>query len=717
MKRICRICGQEFETKNGRQLDCNKIIWKKCAVCGNEFESRCSKNHVQVTCSAECTNIYAASQRTKAYQKTTKICKLCGQEFHPKTNTQTVCERRHMQKCIVCGEEFDLKYDSAKGTTDLRKTCSDECLHIWMKQNNPFRDPRIREKIKNTMKDKYGVEFAAQSPEFLEKQKTTTRERYGVDYFAQSDLYKEVAEKTNVERYGTAWPLQNSEVKDKLKQTVLSRYNVSNVMLDPAVKNKLFSNYKETTGYDAPMQNPEVKQKSKDTCISKYGVEYYAQTPEYRDKVEATNLQKFGVKNAMQNKDIREKAAQTCRERYNADCYLASPEGRKKASERMIELYGKEHYSQTEEWKVDHMTQCDNIDLWMEFVQDPEQYINKYFDNKPTYRKVACQIGVPIGAVNDISIRHKLQHLFSRSSSYMEEELAEFLDEMSVEYEMHNRKLIPPYELDFYIPEYKVGIECNPTGTHNSSVPYVNEDWSSIIPPRYHKMKTDMCEKEGIFLFHIFGYEWAHNKPIILSMISNILHRNNRTIYARKCQFKEVDNADAMYFLSLNHRQGAINSSVRLGLYYNDELVSLMTFGNLRRTIGKDIQQENSWELLRFCNALNTSVVGGASKLFAHFIEEFHPQLIRSFSDRAHTSGNLYPMLGLRKISTSDPGYMWVDLKTNKGYSRINAQKQNIKKFLKDEDVDLTKSEKEIMIEHGFVQVFDSGIITWEWTS
>lgn len=164
-----------------------------------------------------------------------------------------------------------------------------------------------------------------------------------------------------------------------------------------------------------------------------------------------------------------------------------------------------------------------------------------------------------------------------------------------------------------------------------------------------------------------------------------------------------------------NHRQGGVHNKVRLGLYYQGELVSLMTFGHLRKTLGYVCDSKyDMYELVRFCNKLNTSVVGGASKLFKHFVNIYKPRYIKSYSDRAHTTGNLYPVLGFRYVHTNDPGYMWVNLKTDIGYSRNNAQKQNIEKFLGNH-VDLTKSEKELMIENGYVQVFDSGTILWEW--
>ena len=184
-------------------------------------------------------------------------------------------------------------------------------------------------------------------------------------------------------------------------------------------------------------------------------------------------------------------------------------------------------------------------------------------------------------------------------------------------------------------------------------------------------------------------------------------------LFARKLNLMEVNSKDASIFLEENHRQGKAGSRIRLGLYNNDELVSLMTFGKMRHTVGR--QNEAEWELIRFCNKLSTSVVGGASKLFRYFISTYRPQSILSFSDRAHTKGNLYRILGFHNIRTGDPSYVWVNTDDDKAYHRMNAQKRNIQKFLHDYDIDMSKSEKQIMEEHNFCQVFDSGTATWVW--
>ena len=50
-------------------------------------------------------------------------------------------------------------------------------------------------------------------------------------------------------------------------------------------------------------------------------------------------------------------------------------------------------------------------------------------------------------------------------------------------------------------------------------------------------------------------------------------------------------------------------------------------------------------------------------------------------------------------------------------YSRVQCQKRNLRKLFHDDSIDIEhKTEREIMLEHGYVQVFDSGVIRWEYT-
>lgn len=353
----------------------------------------------------------------------------------------------------------------------------------------------------------------------------------------------------------------------------------------------------------------------------------------------------------------------------------------------------------------------EQLSEYKKFLSGPEEYLNSLIEKKTIFQ-LSKIFGIHTTTMGHYINKFNLQPFISYEMSNMENDVVDFLKTLDVKIVRHDRNEIKPKEIDIWIPGDNLAIECNPTSSHNSSKPMY--DSGEPMKYNYHQIKTNICEEKGIRLIHIFGYEWNHKRNIIESIIRNALGKNERKIFARKCEINEVSYSDAKAFLVDNHRQGFANSSVRFGLYFEDELVSLMTFGKARRTIGTNKNTE-CWELVRFCNKLNTSVVGGASKLFKHFINIFHPSSIISFSDRAHTTGNLYKTLRFSEKSRSAPGYVWVNVNTDIAYNRVNAQKANLKKFLSDEYIDLSKTESEIMEEHGFVKVYDSGVITWQW--
>ena len=349
--------------------------------------------------------------------------------------------------------------------------------------------------------------------------------------------------------------------------------------------------------------------------------------------------------------------------------------------------------------------------VWNKFSTDPVNWIAENFPNtsEVTYYMLSSKLHIDRSTIQQKLKSLGLENIVTRYVSTMEQDIYSIIPS-NIKYLTNDRLAIKPYELDIHFPNLKFAIECDPTYTHNSSAMCHDEPPK---PSTYHKMKSELCKDKNIELLHIFGYDWSHHSDIITSMIKTRLGIIANRVYARKCEMVEVDYKACKQFLDSNHLQGNVPSKVRLGLKYEDKLVSVMTFGSTRSTIGK--KDDMSWELLRFCNKLDTSVVGGASKLFKYFVNKYEPRRIVSFSDVAHTSGKLYPILGFHYLRTSDPGYVWVDTRTDKAYHRMNAQKQHIKQFLKDDSVDLSQSESQIMIAHGFVKVYDCGNNVWEW--
>jgi len=256
------------------------------------------------------------------------------------------------------------------------------------------------------------------------------------------------------------------------------------------------------------------------------------------------------------------------------------------------------------------------------------------------------------------------------------------------------RDVISPYELDIYLPELNVAFEYNGLYWH-----------SELFKAKgYHKQKKTRCKNKGVELLNIFEDAWKYKQPIIKSIILNKLNKTEK-IYARKCIIREVDNKEYKQFLENNHIQGYIPADVKLGLYYNDVLVSVMSFAN------RKLYKNNGTELMRFCNILNTSVIGGASKLFKHYIDNYDYIEIISYSNNDIGSGNMYDKLGFTYIKDTVSNYWWV-IDDVREY-RFKWSKQEL---IKNNLLIDGETENACMTRLGYYRIFDSGSKIWKYS-
>ena len=119
-----------------------------------------------------------------------------------------------------------------------------------------------------------------------------------------------------------------------------------------------------------------------------------------------------------------------------------------------------------------------------------------------------------------------------------------------------------------------------------------------------------------------------------------MLGKSNK-IMARKTEIKEFNDTKMIKdFLDKNHIQGHVGSKIKIGLFYENKLVSLMTFGDKRKLMGQK-SVVGTYEMLRFCNILNTNVIGGASRLFKYFVDKYNTRRIffALFEEIPHTRG------------------------------------------------------------------------------
>ena len=285
--------------------------------------------------------------------------------------------------------------------------------------------------------------------------------------------------------------------------------------------------------------------------------------------------------------------------------------------------------------------------------------------------------------------------------------ICSLLDEYDIEYNINDRTIINPYELDIVIPSKRVCVEINGNFWHSE---LCGKD------SKYHINKTILSNKNGYRLIHIFEDEIEYKFDIVKSRLLSILGVFNEKIYARKCEIKEVNKKEKRNFINNNHIQGDTNSSINLGLYYNNELVSVMTFSN-ERVIYKSTNNNNNYELIRFCSKLNTLVIGGFSKLLKYFIKNYKPSIIKTFADIRWSNIDhlltVYEKNGFSFVKITKPNY-WYIYKLNclKRLHRYNFTKHSI--MSKHKELDNTKTEWELMKELGYNRIWDCGNLKFE---
>jgi len=555
--------------------------------------------------------------------------------------------------------------DLMSGSTAIITSICDNCLS---EKPNQF---RFYWEYTSGLKEKYFCQKCSH-----EKRKATCVEKWGVENPMQSDEVKNKLKISLLETYGVEHYSKTEDFKKKYKETCQKNWGVDNVFQSEEGKDKIKSTYLEKWGKEYPQQIEEIKEKTTQSFLDKFGVERYSQTSEFKVKVRETSQKNWGVDNFSQTPDFLEKTKQTSQKNWGVD-----------------------HYSKTDEFKNRVKNGRQNLTkLRYDNLIGKDFEITQYNDSNFLIFHHTCQREFKINR-DLLYARHNLNICLCTKcldidlgQSNMELEMQEFLNSLSISYIRKDRTVLGGKELDIYLPDYNLAIEMN--GVYWHSEIYLDK--------YYHRDKSNLCREKGIHLIHIWEDDWKLKRNIVKSIILNRLGLSENKIFARKCQVKEVSPSDASNFLEENHIQGFSPSKYKFGLYYSDELVSLMTFG-WRYTNSK-----KEFELIRFCNRKGFNVIGAASKLFAYFLKNVESiNEIISYSDISIFEGNLYQKLGFKRISTSKPNYFWIVDGIRK--HRFNFNKKRLVKL----GYDSTKSESEILHELGYYRTYSCGQEKW----
>ena len=426
------------------------------------------------------------------------------------------------------------------------------------------------------------------------------------------------------------------------------------------------------------LSRPQGIETRKNNTLEKHGVKHTTQLKSVQDKMKKTNLEKYGVEFAAQNNDIKQKMYNIMGEKYGCKTPLQNEEIKDKMMLQIIEKH-KHH---------------DNI----MFVN----YTNKIYTFlcKKCFKEFNIESGLLSSRLYKYIDLCLNCNPMGNNTSQGHREIVQYLKTLDIELdlELNNRRVISPKELDIFIFNKNIGIEYNSIYYHASE----ENDYSYSGKERdYHMDKKKMCLEKNIDLIHIWEDDWELKKDLVKSIINNRFGLTTK-IGARKCILKEVNKQESKEFLEQNHIQGDCIESKRYGLYYNNELVSLATF----KLIKKDT---NIYELKRFCNKQGTSVIGGLSRLFKHFIKQENPLEIISYCDNDYFKGDIYHSIGMTLVEDFIPNYWWSNKKVRE--DRRNFTKKNLVSM--GEDINLT--ETEIMFNKNYLKCYGSGNKKFIW--
>lgn len=443
--------------------------------------------------------------------------------------------------------------------------------------------------------------------------------------------------------------------------------------------------------------------KVKKTSLEKYGEEYYMKTDEYKNRtllsnnekynsdfyltsnigkeiVKNTNLNKYGFENPFSNKLVKQKIKNTFLNKYGVDNPSKSDKIKEILSEKTKETWQKKYKEFYKKNNLNIIDYSNNIYTIACDKNHKYEISNLLLQNRIKLNTETCTICNPYNLTNtsgyELQLREYIQSLINNK-------LIIFND----------RNVISPHEIDIYIPDLNLAFEFNGLYWHSNK--YKDK--------YYHYNKHKLCKEKNIELFQIWEDDWIYKNDIIKSMIRNKLKVKCDVIYARNCEVGFIDHKISNDFLKKNHLKGNCNSKYNIALTYNGKIVSLMTFGKLRNSLGYKNIKDDIFELHRFCNLLDINVVGGASKMLSYFKKNIKFSEIITYYDKSFGYNNLYDKIGFEFVSETKLDYNYII--NNIRVHRYKYRKQNLVKM----GYDINKTENEIINELNILKIYGVG--------
>ena len=228
-----------------------------------------------------------------------------------------------------------------------------------------------------------------------------------------------------------------------------------------------------------------------------------------------------------------------------------------------------------------------------------------------------------------------------------------------------------------------------------------------MVSKQYHLEKTKLAEKNSYRCIHI--WDWDNKYKVI-----NLINPNKIKLRGRQVELREISPEEANSFLDKYHIQNSCKGNiVNLGLFYNNELIEVTTFGRPR------YNKNYEWEWLRLASNYQFTIMGGIGKFWKYFQEKYQPKSIITYIDNSKFGkDNFLNNFGFKLIDYGKPTAHWYKRNGRRHITDNLLRQRGADQLLgtnygKPEICNMTN--EDVMIKEGFLKVYDCGQSTWIW--
>lgn len=251
------------------------------------------------------------------------------------------------------------------------------------------------------------------------------------------------------------------------------------------------------------------------------------------------------------------------------------------------------------------------------------------------------------------------------TSSKWQLEIEKWLVESGHSVVREDRTIISPKEIDIFLSEHKLGIECHGLYFHSDAKKDNNQ--------KLHSQKAALAEKSGIKLLQIFQDEWINRQEIVKQMILYRMGIHNKSIGARKCKIVKLTSKEQRDFFAMSHLSGYSPAHIAWGLQYEDCIIACLSLRVPRQKKWKE-----RFEVSRFAIKPGYSVPGALSRLVNEALtySKFKEKIgIMTYVDKRVGEGRGYLSAGFLKVGETGPDYWYTDF--SKRLDRFKFRAQN----------------------------------------